>query len=115
VLEEGFLTSPDFMERKFAPTDIRSRLPWVKPEYREGLRRAFEIWEPIRAAHNCSFSVLTEAWALAQCELMNLLVGMRRPQSVADTAKCVDIELTPEELRVMEESVQDIRVDMEDK
>ena len=29
VLEEGFLTSPDFMERRFKKTDIRSRLPWV--------------------------------------------------------------------------------------
>ena len=28
VLEEGFLTSPAFMEREFAKTDIRSRIPW---------------------------------------------------------------------------------------
>lgn len=32
VLEEGFLTSPAFMEREFAKTDIRSRIPWTDPE-----------------------------------------------------------------------------------
>lgn len=44
VLEEGFLTSPAFLDKEFAKTDIRSRLPWVAPEKKEGLRRAFALW-----------------------------------------------------------------------
>lgn len=115
VLEEGFLTSPAFMERTFVKTDIRSRIPWVKEEYKEGLRKAFEIWELIRAAHGCSFSQLFEAWALAQYENMSLLVGMRKPENVADTAKCLDIVLTPDELAALEEAAKPIQVEVLDK
>ena len=115
VLEEGFLTSPAFLERKFVPSDIRSRLPWAEPACQEGIRRAFEAWAPLCEAHECSFSNLMEAWALAQDEGMNLLIGMRQPANVADTAKAVDITLSPEELRAMEEIVKPIQVEVLDK
>lgn len=115
VLEEGFLTSPAFMERTFQKTDIRSRIPWVQPEVKAGLRRAFDAWEPVRAAHNCSFSQLFEAWALAQYGNMSLLVGMRKPANVADTAKCLDVVLTPDELASMEEAAKPIQVEVLDK
>ena len=115
VLEEGFLTSPAFMERTFLKTDIRSRIPWVQEEYKAGLRRAFALWEPIRAAHNCSFSQLFEAWALAQYPNMSLLIGMRKPANVENNAKCIDIVLTPDELAAMEEAAKPIQVEVLDK
>lgn len=115
VLEEGFLTSPAFMDRTFLKTDIRSRIPWVQPEVKAGLRRAFEAWEPIREAHGCSFSQLFEAWALAQYENMSLLVGMRKPANVADNAKCLELTLSPDELAAMEEAAKPIQVEVLDK
>ncbi len=115
VLEEGFLTSPAFMERRFAPTDIRSRIPWVEPEKQEGLRRAFAAWEPLCRAHGCSFSALVEAWALTQYGRMSLLVGMRREASVADTVKCLEVRLSDEEVRLMEEAAAPIQVEVLDK
>ena len=115
VLEEGFLTSPEFMERRFAKTDIRSRLPWLEEERQAGLRRAFAIWEPLCRAHNCSFANLVEAWALTQYDRMSLLVGMRKPSSVADNAKCLDIRLSAEEVRLMEEAVASVQVEVLDK
>ena len=115
VLEEGFLTSPAFMERTFVKTDIRSRIPWVQPEYKAGLRKAFDLWEPIREAHNCSFSQLFEAWALAQYPNMSLLVGMRKPANVENNAKCLDVVLTPDELAAMEDAAKPIQVAVLDK
>ena len=115
VLEEGFLTSPAFMDRTFVKTDIRSRIPWVQPEIKAGLKKAFEAWEPIRAAHGCSFSQLFEAWALAQYENMSLLVGMRKPKNVADNVACLDLTLSPEELSAMEEAAKPIQVEVLDK
>lgn len=115
VLEEGFLTSPEFMRRTFRKTDIRSRIPWVQPTYKEGLRRAYELWEPIRAAHGCSFPQLFEAWALAQDPNMSLLVGMRKPANVRDTAACLDVNLTPDELAALEEAARPIQVEVLDK
>lgn len=115
VLEEGFLTSPAFMERTFVKTDIRSRIPWVQPEYKAGLRKAFDLWEPIREAHNCSFPQLFEAWALQQHPNMSLLVGMRKPANVENNAKCLDLVLTPAELAAMEEAAKPIQVEVLDK
>lgn len=115
VLEEGFLTSPAFMDKAFAKTDIRSRLPWVAPEKKEGLRRAFEIWTPMCEEYHCSFAALVQAWALSQYDRMSLLVGMRRASSVEDTVKCLDIKLRAEDIKRMEEAVKAIQVAVLDK
>ena len=115
VLEEGFLTGPEFLERRFAKTDIRSRIPWVRPEYHEGLRKAFAAWAPLCEAHGCSFAQLVEAWALTQFQSMSLLVGMRRPENVAASAACLDVRLSPEEVLLMEETVRAIQVEVLDK
>ena len=115
VLEEGFLTGPAFLEKRFAKTDIRARIPWVEERYHEGLRRAFAAWTPLREAHGCSFAQLVEAWALAQHPNMSLLVGMRKPENVADTVRCLELRLSPEELAQMEEAVKPIQVAVLDK
>ena len=115
VLEEGFLTGPAFLEKSFAETDIRSRIPWVQEEYHAGLRRTFAAWTPLCEAHGCSFAQLVEAWALAQHPNMSLLVGMRRPANVADTVRCLELRLSPEELSMMEETVKAIQVEVLDK
>ena len=115
VLEEGFLTSPAFMDREFAKTDIRSRIPWTDPEKKEGLRKAFEIWKPLCEEYHCSFATLVEAWALSQYDRMSLLVGMRKASSVEDTVKCLDIRLRAEDIKCMEEAVKTIQVAVLDK
>ena len=115
VLEEGFLTSPAFLDKEFAKTDIRSRLPWVAPEKKEGLRRAFALWAPMCEEYHCSYAALVEAWALSQYDRMSLLVGMRRASSVEDTAKCLDIKLKAEDIKRIEEAVKAIQVAVLDK
>ena len=56
-----------------------------------------------------------KAWALAQDEGMNLLIGMRQPANVADTVKALDITLSREEVLAMEEIVKSIQVEVLDK
>ena len=115
VLEEGFLTGPAFLEKRFAKTDIRARIPWVEEKYHDGLRKAFAAWTPLCEARGCSFAQLVEAWALAQFPNMSLLVGMRKSANVADTVRCLDLRLSPRELEMMEESVRGIQVAVLDK
>ena len=103
------------MEREFAKTDIRSRIPWTDPEKKEGLRRAFEIWRPLCEKYNCSFAALVESWALSQYDRMSLLVGMRKASSVEDTVRCLDIKLCDEDVKYMEEIVKAIQVAVLDK
>jgi len=115
VLEEGFLTGPEFLDKQFAPTDIRSRIPWIELQYKEGLKKAFAEWDALRAKYNCSYSNLAEAWALTQYDKMSLLVGMRSPKTVEDTAKCMEIKLDSSDVAAMEAIVKDIQVEVLDK
>ena len=115
VLEEGYLTSPSFLEKKFRPSDIRSRIPWIEEKYHQPLLEMFEAWKPLCEKYGCSYAALAEAWALQQFENMNLLVGMRRESSVVDTVKCLDVSLTKEEAQFMENTVRDIQVPVLDK
>ena len=46
---------------------------------------------------------------------MNLLIGMRRPETVRDTVRSLEIRLDPEEIRYMEKTVEDIQVEILDK
>ena len=115
VLEEGFLTGPAFLEKAFRKTDIRARLPWNEAEKQEGLRRAFALWQPICAAHGCSYAALVEAWALTQYEKMSLLVGMRRPENLHDNLKCLELKLTADEIEQIEAAVRAIQVEVLDK
>ena len=115
VLEEGFLTSPAFLQQKFSKSDIRSRIPWVEDEKKEGLLKAFETWKPLCEKYNCSYANLVEAWALSQFENMNLLVGMRKESNVMDTIKSVDLALEESDIEKMEHIVKDIQVEILDK
>ena len=115
VLEEGFLTSPEFLNQKFRETDIRSRIPWGQNQYREPLLKMFDSWTPLCEKYECSYANLAEAWALSQYEDMNLLVGMRRKKSVEDTVCSVTIDLKKEEIEMMEDSVKKIQVEVLDK
>lgn len=115
VLEEGFLTAPEFLKQTFASSDIRSRIPWVEQDKKDGLLKAFDAWKPLCEKYDCSYANLVEAWALAQFEDMNLLVGMRREKNVIDTAKSVDLQLEENDISLMEETVKNIQVEVLDK
>lgn len=115
VLEEGFLTSPEFLTKQFKSTDIRSRIPWGNEHEKQVLKQMFTLWKPLCEKYECSYANLAEAWALSQFENMNLLVGMRKEASVLDTVKCTDIHLTQQDIQMMEESVKSIQVEILDK
>ena len=115
VLEEGFLTGPSFLDKKFDKTDIRSRIPWVEQKYHDGLNKAFEAWKPLCDKYGCSYANLVQSWALEQFEDLNLLVGMRKVSSVEDSIWCLDVSLTKDEIQFMEDVVKDIQVEVLDK
>jgi methylglyoxal reductase len=115
VLEEGFLTGPSFLDKKFDKTDIRSRIPWVEQKYHDGLNKAFEAWKPLCDKYGCSYANLVQSWALEQFEDLNLLVGMRKVSSVEDSIGCLDVSLTKDEIQFMEDVVKDIQVEVLDK
>ena len=115
VLEEGFLTGPHFLDRQFAETDIRSRIPWAGEAYRSALRTAFQKWEPLCRDHGCSYAQMAIAWAMAQYSRMNILVGMRKLMNIFDSVKAMDLHFSEEELVFIEDVVRGIQVEVLDK
>ncbi len=115
VLEEGYLTSPDFLQKEFRKTDIRARIPWAAEDKKAGLLRYFEAVKPLCEKYSCSYAQLALAWALAQYDNMSLLVGCRSRVTLADSMKAVDLKLDPADIAFMEETVKDIQEEVLDK
>ncbi len=115
VLEEGFLTGPEFLKKEFRKTDIRARIPWYGADYKAALADVFVKWQSLLDKYGCSYSNLAQAWALKQFDNMSLLVGMRKPESVENSAKAFDIPLSGEDAAFMEDSVKHIQVEVLDK
>lgn len=115
VLEEGYLTGPEFLSKEFKKSDIRSRLPWNSEEKRESLLKAYEKIRPLTEKYEASFAQLFLAWALGEYGHLNLLVGMRRKESVFDSTRALDIDLDSEDRILMEESVKSIQEKVLDK
>ncbi len=115
VLEEGYLTGPEFLEKEFKKTDIRARIPWAADEKKAGLMRYFEAVKPLCEKYSCSYAQLALAWALAQYENMSLLVGSRYIFTLSDSINAVDLKLDPADIAFMEATVKDIQQEVLDK
>lgn len=99
ILEEGFLTSPDYADRKFPDGDVRKTMPWTEDPQNARLHRLFDsTLIPMSHAHHCSISNLVQAWSLKQYPDLNLLTGFRHIETMQDTVRCLDISLSDNEL-----------------
>ena len=87
-------------------SDIRSRFPRFEGD---NLRRNLELVERLRsiaAAKGASVAQLAFAWALARGEDILPLIGARRRPQLEDALQAVELELDPEELEQIEQTVQ---------
>ncbi len=115
VLEEGFLTAPDYVDRTFPKGDVRGKLPWIHDPIRTNIHKMFEAVQPLTEKYACSYANLFEAWALKQYPNLNLLTGFRRVETMRDTCKCLDIELSDEDARLIWEAAKPAQVREIDK
>ena len=116
ILEEGYLTGPERLSDKFGANDIRSRLPWRQEPRRSGILSLYkDVWAPMAEKYGCSYANLFEAWALSQFEGMSLLTGFRRVRSILDTAKCVGIRLSKDDIASLSGSARPVQAEDLDK
>ena len=101
ALEEGFLTSPDFVDRTFPRGDIRGRLPWNTEPVRSRVHEMFRKIMPLTEKYRCSLSNLIQAWTLRQYPDLSLLTGFRRAETIRDTVRCLDVRLSDEDAELM--------------
>ena len=115
ALEEGFLTEPNFVDRFFPKGDVRGKLPWIHEPIKGNIHRLFEVMKPLTEKYNCSYSNLVQAWTLKQYPNLNLLTGFRHTETMENTCRSLEINLSDEDVRLLSEAAKPAQVKELDK
>jgi aryl-alcohol dehydrogenase-like predicted oxidoreductase len=65
--------------------------------------KILDVIVPIAKAHNCSAARVSLAWLLAKPVVTSIIVGAKRPDQLTDNIAAVDLKLSPEELKQLDE------------
>ena len=65
-----------------------------------------EILKEIGIKHNCTAGAVAIAWTLSNPAISGAIVGLRKPAQVESVVKAVEIKLTSEDIRVIEDFVK---------
>ena len=65
--------------------------------------RILDVVAPIAKAHNCSPARISLAWLLAKPVVTSIIIGAKRVDQLNDNIAAVDLKLTPEELKQLDE------------
>jgi aryl-alcohol dehydrogenase-like predicted oxidoreductase len=68
--------------------------------------RILDVIKPIAEAHNCSAARISLAWLLTKPFVTSVIIGAKRPDQLTDNLAAVDLKLTSDELKQLEEVSQ---------
>lgn len=66
--------------------------------------RILDVMKPIAEAHGCSPARVALAWLLHQPVVTSVIIGAKRPDQLADNLAAVDLKLTPEDMKQLDEA-----------
>ena len=99
----GGLLSGKFSRENQKPADSRRSdfdFPIVD---KERTWRILDVMAPIAKAHNCSPARISLAWLLAKPVVTSIIIGAKRLDQLEDNIAAVDLKLTPDELKQLDE------------
>jgi aryl-alcohol dehydrogenase-like predicted oxidoreductase len=99
----GGLLSGKFSRENQKPADSRRSefdFPLVD---KERTWRILDAIAPIAKAHDCSPARISLAWLLTKPVVTSVIVGAKRLDQLQDNLAAVDIKLTPEEIKQLDE------------
>jgi aryl-alcohol dehydrogenase-like predicted oxidoreductase len=105
VLSRGLLGGRWSHERSTTPGDFRSRGPRFQGENLEHNLRLVEALRSLAEARGTTVSRIAIAWVLSRGEDIVPLIGARRREQLGDALAALDLALTPEDLRRIEEAI----------
>ena len=109
-LGRGFLTGQITHETEFAPGDIRSILPRFGEENRKANRAVVELVGRIAKKKDATPAQIALAWLLAQKSWIVPIPGTTKIHRLEENLGATNIELTPDDLREIDEAVSKIPV-----
>src|SRR5277367_1522217 len=65
--------------------------------------RILDVMAPIAKAHRCSAARISLAWLLAKPVVTSIIIGAKRIDQLEDNIAAVDLKLTPDELKQLDE------------
>jgi len=109
-LGKGFLTGKIDEKTTFDKTDFRSSLPRFTPEARKANQALIDLLGSIAAKKNATPAQIALAWLLAQKPWIVPIPGTTKLQRLEENVGAVALELTPGDLREIDEAVAKITV-----
>ena len=109
-LGRGYLTGKVDENTTYDSTDIRSRNPRFTQEAIKANRVVIDLLEKIGARKGATPAQIALAWLLAQKPWIVPIPGSRRLERLDENNGAVEIELTPNDLREIEDAMSQITV-----
>jgi aryl-alcohol dehydrogenase-like predicted oxidoreductase len=107
----GFLTGAIDPDAKFdSGTDLRANFPRFKPEAMRANMPVVEMLRAVARRKNATPVQIALAWLLAQKPWVVPISGMDKMEYIDDNLKSIDVELTAEDLREIDEGLSKINV-----
>jgi len=111
-LQRGLLTGKVTADREFPETDHRHNNPYFTKENRQRVLDLLRKIQPIASAHGASLAQLVIRWTIGRPGLTAALVGARNEKQARENAAAADIELTEEELALIDAAVSGVALDV---
>ena len=109
-LGKGFLTGKIDENTSFASTDFRNTVPRFSPENRKANHRMVELVSAIAARKGVTPAQLALAWVLSQRPWIVPIPGTTKLHRLEENLGAVNVELTRDDLRQIDESASKITV-----
>jgi aryl-alcohol dehydrogenase-like predicted oxidoreductase len=108
-MQRGLLTGKFSRQylKTLAPDDHRLRMPEFTGAVFSANIEFVEKLKPIAKRTGRTLSQLAISWVLRRSEVTAAIVGARRPEQVAETAKAGDLELTAEDIEQIEQLLKE--------
>jgi aryl-alcohol dehydrogenase-like predicted oxidoreductase len=109
-LGAGFLTGKIEATTQFDSTDFRNISPRFAPEARAANRVLVDLLTSVAGRKHATPAQIALAWLLAQKPWIVPIPGTRKPERLEENLGAAAVELTPEDLREIEEAASKIEV-----
>jgi aryl-alcohol dehydrogenase-like predicted oxidoreductase len=101
-LAGGLLSGKFSRENQKAEDSRRSNFDFPIVD-KERTWRILDVIQPIAEAHGCSAARVSLAWLLSKPVVTSIIIGAKRPDQLADNIASVDLKLTADELKRLDE------------
>lgn len=105
-MANGFLTGKYNKDSKFdEKTDYRSMMPQFKEEAYEQNRELLKLLQDMALAKSVTPAQISLAWMICKKEYIAPIPGTRKLQRLEENAKAANIQLTKEEIKILDDTL----------